>query len=61
MLQVRELWRVSSRSNLVSQLPDKYVLHAELPKEPVREQPTKGRFVVSGECILRSAIPLRPP
>jgi hypothetical protein len=48
---VRELWRVSSRSNLVSQLPDKYVLHAELPKEPVREQPTKGRFVVSGNVF----------
>lgn len=45
---VRELWRASSRSNLVTESADRYLLHAELPKQPVRLQQPKGRFLVGG-------------
>jgi len=47
-LQMRKLWRASTRTNLVTESPDKFVLHAELPKEPVRKEQTTGRFSVSG-------------
>jgi predicted ATPase len=47
-VEVRELWRASSRSNLVTELADRFLLHAELPKQPVRLQQPKGRFLVGG-------------
>ena len=46
--EARELWRASSRSNLVTEFADRYLLHAELPKQPVRLQQPKGRFLVGG-------------
>jgi predicted ATPase len=52
--EVRELWRASTRSNLVTELGGRYLLHAELPKEPVRQQQPKGRFTVGGKVFYGS-------
>lgn len=48
---VREFWRIANRSNLVTALGDKYLLHAELRKQPIRQQSLEAQFQISGRVF----------
>lgn len=49
--EIREMWKIVSKSRVVSTEGDKVTLHLEFPKQPVRWEELMGRFVISGDAL----------
>ncbi len=49
--EIREMWKIVSKSRVVSTEGDKVRLHLEFPKQPVRWEELIARFAISGEAL----------
>jgi predicted ATPase len=52
--EIQEMWNIVSRSGAVSSDGSRIKIHLEFPRQPVRRENSKGRFVIEGSVLYGS-------